>query len=201
MFAINQPHVPDFTNPLGLLVHCHERIEGQLDALCRAAEVLRSGDLKSIPRAFAAIDAACKHFAIAGGKHTEDEEESLFPRLRKHGGSGGEEALAAMTELESQHRTAEQMHQQFDEFVLTLPRDGSADSRELDCFSDMAADLMAFYRPHIFMENNMVFPIAGRVLPAAEIHALGEEMRARRQDILQGTVSKPVPVTTLSNLD
>lgn len=201
MFAINQPHVPDFTNPLGLLVHCHERIEGQLDTLCRAAEVLRSGDLKSIPRAFAAIDAACKHFAIAGVKHTEDEEESLFPRLRKHGGSGGEEALAAVTELESQHRTAEQMHQQFDEFVLTLPRDGSADRRELDCFSDMAAELMAFYRPHIFMENNMVFPIAGRVLPAAEIHALGEEMRARRQDILQGTVSKPVPVTTLSNLD
>jgi hemerythrin-like domain-containing protein len=196
MFAINQPHVPDFTDPLGLLVHCHERIESQLETLCRAAEVLRSGDLKSLPRAFEAIETACKHFAIAGVKHTDDEEVSLFPRLRKHGGSGGEEALAAVTELESQHRIAEQMHQQFDEFVLTLPRDGSADSRELDCFGDMTAELMAFYRPHIFIENNMVFPIAGRVLPAAEIHTLGEEMRARRQDILQGAVSRPVPVTT-----
>ena len=195
MFAINQPHVPDFANPLGLLVHCHERIEGQLETLCRAAEVLRSGDLKSILRAFAAIDAACKHFAIAGAKHTADEEESLFPRLRKHGGAGGEEALAAMTELESQHRTAEQMHKQFDEFVLTLPRDGSADSRELDCFSEMASELFAFYRPHIFMENNLVFPIAGRVLPASEINALGQEMRERRQDILRGDVSAPVPVS------
>ena len=185
MFNITQPHIPDFTKPLDLLVHCHERIEGQLETLERAAEVLRAGDSRSLVRVFEAIDAACKHFAIAGVKHTEDEEISLFPRLREKGGSAGEEALAAMTELESQHRTAEEMHKQFDEFVLTLPRDGSADSRELDCFSEMTAEMSAFYRPHIFMENNLVFPIAGRVLAAGEIHALGEEMRARRKDILQ----------------
>jgi pyridoxamine 5'-phosphate oxidase len=185
MFKINQPHIPDFTDPLGLLVHCHERIEGQLDALARAAEALRTGSAQSISGAFAAIDAACRHFAIAGVKHTEDEEMSLFPRLREKGGAAGEELFAAMKELESQHRTAEEMHKQFDEFVLTLPRDGSADSRELDCFSEMVAEVTAFYRPHIFMENNLVFPVAGRVLPANEIHAVGEEMRERRKDILR----------------
>jgi hemerythrin-like domain-containing protein len=168
-----------------LLVHCHERIEGQLETLERAVEVLRSGDGRSIPRAFGAIDAACKHFAVAGVKHTEDEELSLFPRLRERGGSAGEEANAAMTELESQHRKAEELHKQLDNFVLTLPRDGSSDTRELDCFSEMVAELVGLYRPHIFLENNLVFPIAGRVLPASEIHDLGEEMRARRKDILQ----------------
>lgn len=185
MFKINQPHIPDFTAPFDLLVHCHQRIETQLETLVRAAEILRSGNSLSSPKAFDAIDAACKHFAVAGAKHTADEEESLFPRLRECGGAAGEEALAAMTELESQHRSAEQMHKQFDEFVLTLPRDGSADSRELDCFSEMAAELSAFYRPHIFMENSLVFPIAGRVLPANEIYNLGEEMRSRRKDILR----------------
>lgn len=198
MFAINQPQMPDFTNPLGLLVHCHERIEGQLEALARAAEVWRGGNVKSIPGVFAAIDAACRHFAFAGVKHTEDEEVSLFPRLREHGGAAGDEALAAMTELESQHRTAEEMHKQFDEFVLTLPRDGSADSRELDCFGEMVAELIAFYRPHIFMENNLVFPIAGRVLPADEIHAVGEEMRGRRRDILQDAKTSPVSISPAS---
>ena len=185
MFQINQPHTPDFSNPLGLLVHCHEKIERQLEALARAAEVLRSGNSPSIMTAFAAIDAACRHFAIPGVKHTEDEEISLFPRLREHGGAAGEEATAAMAELESQHRTAEDLHRQFDDFVVTLPRDGSADSRELDCFSEMAAELVTFYRPHILMENELVFPIAGRVLPAREIRALGEEMRERRKDLLQ----------------
>ena len=189
MFVINQPHIPDFTNPLGLLVHCHQRIEGQLETLARSAEVLRAGEMNPVT-AFDAIDAACKHLAVAGVKHTEDEEVSLFPRLRERGGAGGEEAIAAMAELESQHRTAEQMHKQFDGFVLTLPRDGSADRRELDCLSEMVADLVAFYRPHIFMENNLVFPIAGRVLSPAEIHALGEEMSERRKELFQATPAR-----------
>jgi pyridoxamine 5'-phosphate oxidase len=185
MFNINQPQTPDFTNPIGLLVHCHQRIAGQLETLERAAEVLRFAEGRSLPQTFAAIDAACRHFAIAGVKHTEDEEISLFPRLRERGGNAGEEVLEAMAELETQHRAAEQLHSQVDAFVTTLPRDGAADIRELDCFADLVAELAAFYRPHIQLENNLVFPVAAQVLPASEILALGEEMRARRKDILQ----------------
>lgn len=185
MFKINQPYVPDFTNPLGLLVHCHSRIEGHLETLERSAQALRSGDSRSLSQIFGAIDAACKHFATAGAKHTEDEEVSLFPRLRETGDAAGADAVAAMAELETQHRTAEQMHSQFDAFVTTLPRDGSADGRELDCFSDLVAELTTFYRPHIQLENNLVFPLAAQILPASEIQALGEEMRARRKDFLQ----------------
>lgn len=185
MLTINQPHIPDFTNPLGLLVHCHERIEAHLSALERAAEILRAGDSRSLPRVFAAIDSACAHFAVPGVKHTEDEEVSLFPRLRERGGTAGQDAIAAMAELESQHRTAEQFHAEFDELVESLPRDGSAETKEFDCFSEVVAELTSLYRPHILLENNFVFPLAAKVLPASEIQALGEEMRARRQDILQ----------------
>ena len=198
MFNIDQPHIPDFGDPLGLLVHCHERIEKQLETLARAAEVLLSSDSRSIANAFAAIDAACKHFQVAGVKHTEDEEVSLFPRLREHGGDAGEEAIVAMKELESQHRTAEEMHKQFDEFVLTLPRDGSADRRELDCFSEMVAELTGFYGPHIFMENNLVFPIAGRVLPADDLFIIGQEMRARRKDILQKADATSLEISSIN---
>jgi hypothetical protein len=60
MFKVNEPHVPDFTKPLELLVHCHENIERQLETLARAAEVLRLGDNVSTPRAFAAIDCSLK---------------------------------------------------------------------------------------------------------------------------------------------
>ena len=185
MLTINQPHIPDFTNPLGLLVHCHERIEAQLSALERAAEILRAGDARSLSRVFAAVDTAGAHFATAGVKHTQDEDVSLFPRLREHGGTAGQDALVAMAELESQHRTAEQLHAEFDELVVSLPRDGSADAKDLDRFSEVVTELTTLYRPHILLENNFVFPIAAEVLPASEIQALGEEMRARRKDILQ----------------
>jgi pyridoxamine 5'-phosphate oxidase len=184
IITINQPHIPDFTDPLRLLVHCHERIEAQLTALERAAEIIRAGDPRSLTRVFGAIDGAIAHFAVPGVKHTEDEEISLFPRLREHGGPAGEDVCTAMAELESQHRSAEQLHSEFDAFVATLPRDGSADARELDCFGGLVASLTTLYRPHIMLENNFVFPVAARVLPAAEIQTLGDEMRARRKDIL-----------------
>ena len=185
LLIINQPHIPDFADPLGLLVHCHERIERQLSTLERATDLLRIGDTRSLPSVFAAIDVACAHFAIAGVKHTEDEELSLFPRLRDRGGVPIEDALVAVTELESQHRTAETLHDELDELVRRLPRDGSADGKELDRFCAVVAELTTLYRPHIQLENNIIFPLAARVLPGSEIQALAEEMRARRKDILR----------------
>lgn len=184
MLTINQATVPDFTNPLGLLVHCHDRIEKQLSALERACDILMAGDTASLTIAFGAVDVARAHFAFAGIKHTEDEEVSLFPRLRERGGSAGLDALAAMTELAAQHRTAEKLHARFDQLVDRLPRDGSADEKVLDQFGEVVAELTRLYRPHMLLENNLVFPVAARVLPADEIHALGEEMRERRRDIL-----------------
>lgn len=182
--TINQPHIPDFTDPLGLLLHCHRRIEAQLSSLERAADMIRQADTATLSAAFGAVDIACTHFAIAGVRHTLDEEISLFPRLREHGGEAGREALAAMSELEFQHRTAELLHREFDDLVRYLPRDGSADTRELDYFSQIVSELTVLYRPHIVLEDTLVFPIAARVLPANQIEQIGKEMRARREDIL-----------------
>jgi pyridoxamine 5'-phosphate oxidase len=185
MFTINQPHIPDFTNPLQLLVHCHERIEAQLNALERAGDLLLAQNTQSLPSVFAAIDMACGHFAMAGVKHTEDEDVSLFPRLREYGGNAGQEALAEITELESQHRTAEKSHAELDQIVARLPRDGSAEQKMVERFGAVVSELTALYRPHILLENNFIFPVAARVLPADQIQALGQEMRERRKDILR----------------
>jgi hemerythrin-like domain-containing protein len=191
LLTINQPHIPDFTKPLGLLAHCHERIEGHLRALERAAEILVGGDVPSLPLAFGAADAAVAHFATPGVKHTEDEEVSLFPRLRARGGAGGEEVLAAVREMEAQHRTAEGIHAEFESLIAVMARDGSAEAGHLCRFQELVVALTALYRPHIRVENEVVFPVAARVLPAAEIKALGAEMRARRQFLFRN--QNPVP--------
>ncbi len=96
------------------------------------------------------------------------------PRLRERGGTA-RDALAAMTELESQHRGGERLHAEIDELVGILPRDGSAEAKELDRLNELVAELTTLYRPHILLEDNFVFPIAAEVLPASEIQALGEE--------------------------
>ena len=185
LLTINQPHIPDFTRPLELLAHCHERIEGHLRALERAAEMIERRDVRSLPLVFAATDAAVAHFATPGIKHTEDEELSLFPRLREKGGAGGAEVLAAVREMEVQHREAELIHAEFDALVRLMAHDGSAEGVHVERFKELVEAMTALYRPHIAVENEVVFPGAARVRPAAEILARGAEMRARRRFLFQ----------------
>lgn len=185
LHSFKQPLIPDFSDPLALLVHCHTKIETQLRAMERAVELLRVGAAESRELAFAAIDAASRHFAVPGLKHTEDEELSLFPRLRERSSDAAMEALAAAAALEDEHRTAEALHGEFDALVLLTPRDGSADLKQVDRLGELTAHLAALYRPHIRVENEIVFPAAARVLTPHELSSLGAEMRERRRHLLQ----------------
>lgn len=178
-------HVPDFSDPLGLMVHCHEKIEWYLEALVRAGESLRSGAESKRKAAFCDTDMACAHLAGPGVKHTADEEESLFPRMRERGGIAAHETLAAADELEAQHQTAQGIEREFNILVERLPRDGSAEQRDIERFNELAAQLNQLYRPHIQVENGLVFPTAARILTTEELRQIGVEMRARRQTILQ----------------
>jgi hypothetical protein len=55
-----------------------------------------------------ALNAALTYFRNAAPKHTSDEEESLFPRLR-----ASEAAIECLERLESDHQTASWDHDSF----------------------------------------------------------------------------------------
>lgn len=186
LHLIGQQHIPNFSDPLGLLVHCHTRIDGHLRALEHAGEVLRRPGAEQLPAAFNQIALACAHFAVPGVKHTQDEEISLFPRLREHGGAEAEDALSAAAELEIQHRVAERLHAELNALAERILRDGACEAETVDRFNEIVSILAAIYRPHIRVENSIVFPVAARVLGAGVIQTIGNEMRARRQGILKG---------------
>ncbi|HEX7125615.1 MAG TPA: hemerythrin domain-containing protein [Thermodesulfobacteriota bacterium] len=175
---------PDFSDPLGLLVHCHARIESRLDALERAGELLAGAPHAVLASLFREVDAAVRHFAVAGVLHTEDEEVSLFPRLRRRDRAAGDDALAAMVGLEAEHRTAEGVHRDLDALVARIPRDGSAGADEIERFRELTGRLRSLYTPHIRLENTVVFPIAARVLVPEDLGVIGAEMRARRRPLL-----------------
>ena len=101
---IGQPPGHDFDEPLGLLSDCHRRIEHFLHVLAVVDAEAAGGPLTLTHRS--ALEASLRYFAIAAPKHTADEEESLFPRLR---GSSDPAAVAAMTlvdRLEHDHDEA-----------------------------------------------------------------------------------------------
>lgn len=173
-------HAPDFTDPLGLLVHCHVKIELQLESLERAVRMLANDDGEATPFAMAIIAAARAHFSGPAVRHTADEEASLFPRLRRFASDSENGLLAALKELESQHRDLGVVHARFDELIDIAgpgPRPGQIDVDELEL---TVGEMLGIYRPHIQMENEIIYPEAARILAPDELLAVGNEMRARR---------------------
>src|SRR6185436_17510081 len=94
---------PTFREPLALLSDCHRRVESFLRALILVTEQAQGGGLNSQQRE--ALETALRYFREAAPKHTADEEESLFPRMREAGAAAGE-ALAKIQALEADHQVA-----------------------------------------------------------------------------------------------
>src|SRR5215467_5331210 len=95
----------DFTDPIGMLGDCHRRIERFLEVLVRVAEDARGAALNAEQRA--AFETALTYFRNSAPKHTADEEESLFPRLRRLADPRVKAVLARVDALEEEHRTAD----------------------------------------------------------------------------------------------
>jgi iron-sulfur cluster repair protein YtfE (RIC family) len=91
----------DFTDPIGMLGDCHRRIERFLDVLVRVAEQAHGEALNEEQRG--ALDTALHYFRDAAPKHTADEKESLFPRLRRNGSADARALLTRMESLEEEH--------------------------------------------------------------------------------------------------
>ena len=70
----------DFHEPLGLLSDCHRRIEHFLAVLTTIANHVDGAELRDDQRV--QLAGAIAYFATAAPRHTADEEDSLFPRLR-----------------------------------------------------------------------------------------------------------------------
>src|SRR5215472_18065664 len=90
-----------FSEPTGLLSDCHRRIEMFLTTLESVASLV---DKPLDKQAQTALESALRYFREAAPKHTADEEESLFPRLRQVHRPEVESALAALNALEDEHR-------------------------------------------------------------------------------------------------
>lgn len=166
------------TDPLGLLSDCHRRVEMFLGVL-KAAAALKGRQLNDDERR--SLDNALRYFREAAPKHTADEEESLFPRMRQTGSAEAQTALAELERLEADHRWADPLHAQVDALGQKWLAAGKLDAKDAAAFHDAVAQLGAMYARHIEVEEKVVFPAAARCLPKDEQHRIGLEMTARRQ--------------------
>ncbi len=167
-----------FSDPTGLLSDCHRRIEMFLATLERLAVVI---DRPPASDTRAALEAALRYFRESAPKHTADEEESLFPRLRQMHLPDIERAIERLEPLEHDHILAGSLHAEVEELGQRYLAAGSLESTGVETFRKAVAALVAIYKEHIKIEDDVVFPLAARFLSSAARASIAAEMADRRK--------------------
>jgi len=164
-----------FDDPIGMLKDCHRRIERFLGILCVVVDRAQGRSLTEEERS--AVQAALQYFRTGGQRHTADEEESLFPRLRKSAAESFEE----IDRLEDDHREANDLHGSIERLYSTWIESAGLGSQETLQLLSQTAHLQQLYSDHIQVEESSVFARASQVLDSHGITTIGAEFRLRRQ--------------------
>ena len=168
----------NFGDPTALLSDCHRRIEMFMGTLIAVAEVIDHPPTEATVRA---LESALRYFAEAALKHTADEEESLFPRLRQIRQAEIQTAFAKLKELEEEHRWAIALHEGIERLGAQYLATGALLGPEVDEFRNAARNLASMYKRHISVEDEWIFPLAGQMLSDVEKLAIAAEMASRRR--------------------
>ncbi|HEY3625882.1 MAG TPA: hemerythrin domain-containing protein [Terracidiphilus sp.] len=176
--AVQIGATPDsgFDDPIGMLTDCHRRIEHFLDILCVVA--VRATGRSMTEEETAAVQTALQYFHVGGQRHNADEEQSLFPRLRA---SAGSEELGEIQALETDHQDANSLHEEVQDLCEKWVGAGALEAVDQDRLLSATQKLKRLYTEHIRLEEQVVFPRAGKLLSRAAIDAIGQEFRARRE--------------------
>ena len=166
-----------FDDPIGMLKDCHRRIEQFLHLLCLVVE--RAPGRPLTEEEGSAVRSALNYFRVGGQRHTADEEESLFPRMRAEQGTAA--ALKEIEALESDHRQADDLHAAVEKLYTTWLEGRALSTEESEHLRAATERLKQLYEGHIRIEENLVFPRAAQGLNREAIAQIGQEFRARRQ--------------------
>ena len=168
----------NFTEPLGLLSDCHRRIEMFIASLSAIAKL---GGQPLNDEGRRALENALRYFREAAPKHTADEEQSLFPRLRGLNSPQCEPVIARMDDLENDHQWAEALHTEVDRLGKQYLTHGTLPETAAAEFLKGVEALAAMYQKHIALEDEAVFPLAVNVLSPGDKLAIAQEMADRRR--------------------
>ena len=168
----------DFTDPVGMLRDCHRRIERFLGILRTLGKESDGSALSDEHRN--ALEMSLRYFREGSPRHVQDEEASLFPRLRHKKSAVISAALAVVDRLEQEHSTVEAWHHELDKLGMLWLNQRMLDTASLLRFRALAQQLSELYDEHIRLEDNEVFPLAVSTLPSSDLNAIGREMAERR---------------------
>src|ERR1019366_5082442 len=169
------------TDPLKHLVACHDRIEERLQILERVIPHLRSDSAPKRQEAREALDKALQFLEAMGHLHTQDEEESVFPRVLANSRNVDPTLMELMSMLEGQHRDKEGVLANLVAQVKGFPPAPEPPAAEqASRVEGLIEQLAALYRPHIMIENQRLIPLSADYPKQSDLEQIRQEMRSRR---------------------
>ena len=165
---------PDFSQPIAVLKHCHDRIRKQLQTMQNLVSHLPAHGADA--DAQKAAQAVLKYFNNAAHLHHDDEEQNLMPMLQ----ATARDADAALLDelvpgILADHKL---MDQDWEIVRAQLEQIASGNSAALS-----APDVQRFcdaYAAHMAKEEANIAPMAKRIFSAEQMAQLGSAMQQRR---------------------
>lgn len=165
---------PDFSQPIAVLKHCHDRIRKQLATLQKLLEHLPQHGADT--QAQQAAQAVLKYFSHAAHLHHQDEEENLLPMLRATA-QGYDAAI-----LEQLAPRILEQHGEMESDWLAIAAQLDKIATGADSALDAAAvqQFVDAYTGHMEQEEQNIAPMAKRLFSPEQMRILGDAMQQRR---------------------
>jgi pyridoxamine 5'-phosphate oxidase len=164
-------------SPLQLVEAGHERLRRMSELLVRLSEHLAEHGADE--RAAVSAQSILDHFRGPWVSHLRDEEEDLFPLLRRRlqgqRRASAQRLVDAIDTLSGQHRTLRTLWKQLEPSLLAVQQRSSALLNGAVVHAFVAA-----YRAHLELEEDIVSPAYRRYFTDDDLRELAQSMSARR---------------------
>ena len=170
--TVSDRRSPLARNPLDMIANAHA-VQVQM---CDAMERIADGLPDEVDRRLCAQVASCLQFDLP--LHHHDEEEALFPLLRKR--AFPEDGLDRILErLAAEHASDNDFASEIAEALETLAQGGHPANPEM--LGYMLRGFFERYRRHVHWENTLVMPLARLRLTPDDLQALQSRMNENRR--------------------
>ncbi len=159
---------PDFSDPLGLISACHQRVLDHSALLEQIIEKIAAGEIDNDVRS-AAVKVQ-QYFSTSAMLHHQDEEKDIFPILVRQSLKIAE----IIHKLKQQHQEQEKLWSVIDPKLKRLPETVDDELREA------SSAFIASQREHVNIENEELFFMAQHILSNDELKKIGKSMADRR---------------------
>jgi hemerythrin-like domain-containing protein len=166
---------PQEEDALSLLLGCHQRIRHFSDVAWRLAESPQAPDLDRADAARAVL----RYYTIALPLHEADENESLYPRLKSVLPPG--ELAEANQAMVDQHVGIDVAVAELIPMWREIEWNPSVQEGLSERLRNCTIRLRELWNVHLALEEEQVVPAMRRYLSEADLLAVQQEMRLRRE--------------------